>query len=74
MEREYFDFIVSDVAAVAEEVSNISPWYKGCITICYDGTKHIINIISNTKKYLNKNGKFIFPIISLSDEKKILKS
>ncbi len=71
---EYFDFIVSDVAAVAEEVSNISPWYKGCINNSgYDGTKHIINIISNTKKYLNKNGKFIFPIISLSDEKKILK-
>ena len=68
-----FDYIVSDVAAIAKDVSVISPWYKGCINDSgYDGTKHIINIISNSKKYLKKNGKFIFPIISLSDEKKIL--
>ena len=69
-----FDYIVSDVAAVAEDVSNISPWYKGCINNSgHDGTKHITNIISNSKKYLKKNGKFIFPIISLSNQSKILK-
>ena len=68
-----FDYIVSDVAAVAEDVSKISPWYKKCINDSgYDGTKHIIKIISNSKKYLKKNGKFIFPIISLSNEKKIM--
>ena len=68
-----FDYIISDVAAVAEDVSKISPWYKNCVNNSgYDGTKHIIKIISNVKNYLNKNGKFIFPIISLSNEKKIL--
>ena len=47
-----FDYIVSDVAAVAEDVSKISPWYKDCINDSgYDGTKHIIKIISNSKKY-----------------------
>ena len=61
------------MAAIAKDVSVISPWYKGCINDSgYDGTKHIINIISNSKKYLKKNGRFIFPIISLSNEKKIL--
>ncbi len=70
---ENFDYIVSDVAAVAEDVSKISPWYKDCINNSgHDGTKHILNIISNAKDYLKKNGKFIFPIISLSNEKKIL--
>ena len=72
-EGSIFDYIVSDVAAVAEDVSKISPWYKGCINNSgYDGTKHILNIIANVKGYLSKNGKFIFPIISLSNEKKIL--
>ena len=70
---ENFDYIISDVAAVAEDVSKMSPWYKNCVNNSgYDGTKHIINIISNAKNYLKKNGKFIFPIISLSNEKKIL--
>ena len=70
---EDFDYIVSDVAAVAEEVSKMSPWYNNCINNSGpDGTKHILNIISNVKNCLKKNGKFIFPIISLSNEKKIL--
>lgn len=67
-----FDYIVSDVAAISSEISKLSPWYKNCINGSgYDGTDHIINIILNAKKYLNKNGKLIFPIISLSNEKKI---
>jgi len=70
---EDFDYIVSDVAAIAKEVSKMSLWYKDCINNSGpDGTKHILNIISNAKNYLKKNGKFIFPIISLSNEKKIL--
>ena len=67
-----FDYIISDVAAISAEISKISPWYKNCVNNSgYDGSDHIINIISNSKKYLHKNGKLIFPIISLSNEKKI---
>ena len=70
-----FDYIVSDVAAIAADISKISPWYKNCENNSgYDGTDHIINIIINSKRYLNKNGKLIFPIISLSNERKILKN
>jgi len=67
-----FDIIVSDVAAIASEVSKISPWYNNCINGSgYDGTKHVVKFIINSKKFLNKNGKIIFPIISLSNERKI---
>lgn len=70
-ENYKFNYIVSDVAAIAKDISKISPWYKNCENNSgYDGTDHIINIINNSKKYLNKNGKLIFPIISLSNEKK----
>ena len=68
-----FDCIISDVAAIAKKVSKVSPWYTECINDSgEDGTKHIIKIIKNIKNYLNKNGVFIFPIISLSNEKKII--
>ena len=68
-----FDFILSDVAAIAEKISNISPWYIGSINNSgIDGTKHIVKIINSVKNNLNKKGVFIFPIISLSNEKKIL--
>ena len=67
-----FDYIISDVAAISYDVSKISPWYKKAINNSgYDGTDHIIKIITNSKRYLKKNGKLIFPIISLSNEKKI---
>ncbi len=69
-----FDYIISDVAAITEKISKISPWYKNCINNSgNDGTKHIIKIIKNIKKNLHHNGSFLFPIISLSNELKILK-
>ena len=69
-----FDYIISDVAAIAEKVSKISPWYKNCINNSgEDGTNHIIEIIKQVKNHLYTNGLFLFPIISLSNEKKILK-
>ncbi len=70
-----FDFIISDVAAVAEKASKISSWYNNCINNSgEDGTKHIVKLIDSVKINLNKNGIFLFPIISLSNEKKILKT
>ena len=57
-----FDIIISDVAAIASEVSKISPWYNNCINGSgYDGTKHVIKFIKNAKSYLNKHGRIIFP-------------
>jgi ribosomal protein L11 methylase PrmA len=70
---EKFDYIVCDIAAVAEKISEFSPWYKNCENNSgYDGTNHIVNVLKKSKKYLNPKGKLFFPIISLSNEKKIL--
>ncbi len=67
------DYIISDVAAIADEIAKISPWYKDCINNAgIDGTKNAVAFISTANKYLNKRGKIIFPIISLSNEKKII--
>lgn len=36
----YFDYIISDIAAIADKVAKISPWYKNCINNAgEDGTK-----------------------------------
>ena len=68
-----FDVIVSDVAAIAEKVSMISPWYKNCINGSGpDGTKHVLKILNNAKFFLKKKGFLIIPVISLSNEKKII--
>ena len=70
---EKFDYILCDIAAIAEKVSEFSPWYKNCENNSgKDGTNHIVNVLKKSKKYLNPKGKLFFPIISLSNEKKIL--
>ena len=54
--NEKFDYIISDVAAISYDVSKISPWYKKAINNSgYDGTDHIIKIITNSKRYLRNN-------------------
>ena len=68
-----FDYIVSDVAAIADGVAKISPWYQNCINNAgVDGTKNVITFLNEAKFYLNKKGSILFPIISLSNEKKIM--
>ena len=69
-----FDIIISDVSSINDFIANKSPWYKG--VICNSGTdglRNIEKIISNIDINLKKNGKFILPMISLSDEKKLIK-
>jgi len=69
-----FNVIISDVASISDSVAKISPWYNKLITnkAGKDGVKNIIEIIKNCKNHLKKDGKLIFPIISLSNEEKIL--
>lgn len=68
-----FDYIISDVAAIADEAAKISPWYRNCTNNAgIDGTKNIINFLNEAEFYLNKKGSILFPIISLSKEKKII--
>ena len=69
-----FDIIISDVSSINDFIASKSPWYKG--VICNSGTdglRNIEKIISNIENNLKKNGKFILPMISLSNEKKLIK-
>lgn len=68
-----FDYIVSDIAAIADPVAKISPWYKNCINNAgKDGTKNVLGFLEKAPLYLKKNGAIVMPIISLSREKKII--
>ena len=69
-----FDYIAESVSAISEPVANVSPWYNKNIP-CeagLDGTKLISHILISADKYLNKNGKIIFPIVSFSKKEKII--
>ncbi len=70
-----FDIIVESISAIAKKVADVSPWYTNKIPCACgeDGTTLVKIVLNETKKYLKKNGKLIFPIVSLSDKNKILK-
>ena len=69
-----FDIIINDISGISEEVAKISPWFsKVSCESGLDGTKLTINFLKNYKKFLKKNGKVFFPIISLSNENKIFR-
>mgnify|MGYP001355845274 FL=1 len=75
-QNKKFDLIIESISAIAKRVAKISPWYKNGIPCdCGDdGTDLVNNVLKETKKYLKKNGKLIFPIVTLSNKKKILKT
>jgi len=73
-EYKKFDIIISDVSSINDSIARKSSWYTG--VICNsgnDGLKNIEKIITDISKNLKQNGKFILPIISLSNEKKLIK-
>ena len=72
---EKFDIIVESVSGIAKKVANVSPWYTNNIPCdCgEDGTLLVNKVLKESGNYLKKNGKIIFPIVSFSDKRKILK-
>ena len=70
---EKFDIILNDISGISQKIAKFSPWFKNisCET-GEDGTRLTIKIITEAKKYLNTNGAIIFPVLSLSDKKKLL--
>jgi methylase of polypeptide subunit release factors len=70
-----FDYIINDVSGISNMVAKKSPWFNDFVPCDSgkDGAKLTIKIISQAKKYLNPKGILQLPIISLSNEKKILK-
>lgn len=70
-----FDLIINDVSGISETLAKKSSWFKNvpCKT-GVDGTNLTLKIIKSSQNYLNKNGGIIFPIISLSNSRKIEKT
>ena len=70
-----FDIIVESISGIAKKVANVSPWYTNNIPCdCgEDGTLLVNKVLKESGNYLKKNGKIIFPIVSFSDKRKILK-
>ena len=70
-----FDLIIESVSAIAKKVADVSPWYTNNIPCACgnDGTILVEKVLMQTKKHLKKNGKLVFPIVSLSKKNKILK-
>ena len=70
---EKFDLIINDVSGVSSLIAKKSEWFKNvpCNT-GLDGSNLTMKIVNQTSKFLNKKGKIIFVIISLSNVKKIM--
>jgi methylase of polypeptide subunit release factors len=71
--KKKFDLIISDVSAINNYVAKKSDWYNGVVCDSgADGLKNIKIILKNIDKFLNYKGIFICPIISLSNENKLI--
>lgn len=67
-----FNIIINDVSGISEVLAKKSKWFKNVsCNSGEDGTKLTLSVLKNSKKYLEKNGVIIFPILSLANEKKI---
>ena len=68
-----FDIIVDDISGISEEVAKLSDWFKNIpCDSGFDGTLNIEKVLNESRKFLKKNGKIFFPVISLSNTNKIL--
>lgn len=67
------DLIVNDVSGVAEEIARSSGWFPETVpTGGLDGTDMVVEMFSTVRKHLNPDGRLLFPVLSLSNEKRIL--
>ncbi len=69
-----FDLIVDDVAGMSEPIARHSHWYPPHIhsNAEEDGTRWIVKILSQAPNFLTPQGRIFFPVLTLSNEAKIL--
>jgi methylase of polypeptide subunit release factors len=69
-----FDVIVDDVAGMAEPIARLSRWYPPHIhsDAEEDGARWIVRILAQANEFLSPSGQFFFPVLTLSDEAKII--
>ena len=70
-----FDNIVDDVSGISEHIADISPWFSNVACDSGpDGTDLTIKILEEASEYLNDKGQLFFPVISLSNHEKIIRT
>ena len=71
-----FDVIVDDVAGMSEPIARRSQWYPPHIhsDAGEDGADWIVNILSQAPEFLTPQGQIFFPVLTLSNEAKILET
>lgn len=69
-----FDLIIDDVAGMSEPLARISSWYPPEIDsdADEDGARWIVRVLEEAPAYLTRGGSMYFPVLTLSDEEKIL--
>jgi methylase of polypeptide subunit release factors len=69
-----FDLIVDDVAGMSEPIARHSRWYPPHIPsdAGEDGTRWIVRILSQAPAFLTPRGQILFPVLTLSNESRIL--
>lgn len=71
--NEKFDLIIDDISGVAEPVAELSPWFENVpCNSGRDGTRLVCNVIGEAPRFLSPQGRLVFPVLSLSDRRKIL--
>ena len=73
-EGQRFDLIVDDVAGVAEPIDRLSGWYPPGVPsdAGRDGARWILEILERAPEHLSHGGRFVFPVLTLSREDRIL--
>lgn len=72
--NQKFDLIINDISGVAEDVARVSPWFNNIACNAGKGGDLLVNqVLEDASLYLNPKGSIIFPVISFSDKKSILK-
>ena len=68
-----FDVIINDVSGISSKMNKMSEWFKFAPNNSgRDGIEFTIKVLNNYKKYLNKSGKLIFPVLGLSNRDKLI--
>lgn len=72
---ERFDLIVDDVSGVAEDVARQSSWFPAGVPLGgADGADLTVRVLQDAKCHLTPTGVLFFPVLSLSNTKRILAS
>jgi len=71
---EKFDIILDDVPGISKAVQKYSDWFPQGVPFSpgEDGSELVCQVIEQAPRYLNPQGRLIFPVLSLSNTERIL--